>query len=93
LDYVIAGANLKASIYGIPQNRDVEAVKKMIEAVNVPKFTPRSGVRIAVTDAEAGGGSNFDDGQFLMTVITAHVVVLAHATVRMINVIRMFHDQ
>jgi ubiquitin-activating enzyme E1 len=35
LDYVFAGANLKAEIYGIPHIRDREEVRKMVQAVHV----------------------------------------------------------
>lgn len=52
-NFVFAGANLKAEMYNMPSNRDESAVADMIGKVKVPEFTPRSGVRIAVTDAEA----------------------------------------
>jgi hypothetical protein len=39
-------------MYGIPQMRDRKAIKSMIGKVKVPKFTPRSGVRIDVNDAD-----------------------------------------
>lgn len=53
LDYIFAAANLKAQVYGIPQVRDRQAVARMVEKIVVPQFTPRSGVIIAVTDAQA----------------------------------------
>ncbi|XP_058054330.1 ubiquitin-like modifier-activating enzyme 1 isoform X1 [Anopheles bellator] len=61
LDYVHATANLKAEVYGIPQQRNRDMVRKIVMQVEVPKFVPRSGVKIAVTDAalqaeENGGG-------------------------------------
>jgi len=66
IDYVMSAANLKASIYGIPHNRDVGEVAKMATAVQVPSFTPRFGVHIPVTDAEAQAGRNEDHtGDFL----------------------------
>ncbi|KAK3930977.1 Ubiquitin-like modifier-activating enzyme 1 [Frankliniella fusca] len=52
LDYVWAAANLKAEVYGIPQNRDRNAIAQMLENVVVPEFTPKSGVTIAVTDSQ-----------------------------------------
>lgn len=52
-DYVYAGANLKAEVYGLPQVRDRHLVTEMIAKVVVPKFVPRSGVKIAVTEADA----------------------------------------
>ena len=49
-------------MYGIKQNKDVEAVRSMISTITLPKFVPRSGVTIDTTDAEmesrrGGGGS------------------------------------
>lgn len=58
LDYVVAAANLKAAVYGIPQSKDREAIAEVAKKVEVPKFTPRSGVRIDVTDAEAQARSD-----------------------------------
>lgn len=58
LDFVMAAANLKAEIYGIPQVRDQEAVKGMLKKVSVPEFKPRSGVKISVTDAELESSAN-----------------------------------
>lgn len=52
LQYVYTGANLKAELYGIPQVRDLDAIAQMVKQVVVPEFTPRSGVTIAVTDAQ-----------------------------------------
>ncbi|XP_054272090.1 ubiquitin-like modifier-activating enzyme 1 [Macrosteles quadrilineatus] len=63
LDYVFAAANLKAHVYGIPQNRDREAISDMVKKVNVPEFIPKSGVKIAVNDSQmqmANGNSNVD---------------------------------
>jgi len=52
-DYVYAAANLKASVYGLPQVRDRALIEKMAAAVTVSVFRPKSGVKIAVTDQEA----------------------------------------
>ncbi|XP_035895537.1 ubiquitin-like modifier-activating enzyme 1 [Anopheles stephensi] len=67
LDYIFATANLKAEVYGIPQQRNRDAIRKLVMAVEVPKFTPRSGVKIAVTDSalqaeENGGGGGGGGG-------------------------------
>jgi len=53
MDFVLAAANLRAEVYGLPQNKDVEAIKQILQEVNVPDFVPQSGIKIAVTDAEA----------------------------------------
>ena len=53
LDFVESAANLRAEIYGIEQNKDRAAIKAIIAKTNVPAFQPKSGVKIAVTEAEA----------------------------------------
>ena len=50
-------------MYGMKQNRDRDAVSQMAQNVKVPEFTPRSGVRIDVTDAEAQAHSNDSMGK------------------------------
>ncbi|XP_059608519.1 ubiquitin-like modifier-activating enzyme 1 [Phlebotomus argentipes] len=64
LSYIYAAANLKAEVYGIPQQRDKSVVKEIVSAIVVPQFRPRSGVKIAVTDAamqqEQNGSDNID---------------------------------
>jgi len=66
LDYVVSAANLRATMYGIAENRDRKAVAEMLDEVVVPVFTPRAGVTISVTDAEAQAASssgNVDDDE------------------------------
>lgn len=55
IDYIVAAANLRAVMYNLPDGpvRDKALVKSIVEKVVVPKFTPASGVTIAVTEAEA----------------------------------------
>lgn len=52
LDYVVAAANLRAQVYGLPTCVDRECIAKMASNVKVPEFNPKSGVKIAVTDAQ-----------------------------------------
>lgn len=52
LDYIVAAANLKAEVYGIPQNRNRLQIKEMVSGVVVPEFVPKSGVKIAVNDSQ-----------------------------------------
>ena len=58
LDYIVSAANLRAVMYGIAENRDRAAVAQMLPEVNVPEFTPKVGVAISVTDAEAQVAAN-----------------------------------
>uniref|UniRef100_A0A1B6D3R9 E1 ubiquitin-activating enzyme n=1 Tax=Clastoptera arizonana TaxID=38151 RepID=A0A1B6D3R9_9HEMI len=63
IDYVYAAANLKAEVYGIPQNRDKAYIVEVVKNVHVPEFIPKSGVKIAVTDSQvqmANGSGNVD---------------------------------
>jgi len=53
MDFVEAGANLLAEVYGIEKNKNREDIANIISTVNVPAFEPKSGIKIAVTDAEA----------------------------------------
>jgi len=61
LDYIVAGANLRAYNYGLPPNRDKAFIRSVVEQVKVPEFKPRAGVKIAVTDAEAQANSTQHD--------------------------------
>ncbi|OXU20851.1 hypothetical protein TSAR_007077, partial [Trichomalopsis sarcophagae] len=63
LDYIIAAANLKAIVYGIPINRNRAEIAKIVSTVEVPGFTPKSGVKIAETDSQvqvSNGNGNID---------------------------------
>ena len=52
MDYVMAGANLYAQTYGMPGSTDRAALGKILQEINIPVFTPRSGVKIHVSDQE-----------------------------------------
>jgi len=52
-DFVEAASNLRARVFGIKGSKDPEMIKGILKQVVVPEFQPKSGVQIAVTDAEA----------------------------------------
>lgn len=52
LDYVVAAANLFAQTYGLTGSQDRAAVATLLRSVQVPEFTPKSGVKIHVSDQE-----------------------------------------
>ncbi|XP_055313849.1 ubiquitin-like modifier-activating enzyme 1 [Sitodiplosis mosellana] len=73
VDYVYAAANLKAQSYGLPQVRDRATVIELVQQIEVPEFTPKSGVNIAVTDAamqaEHNNGEGLDESR-VQSIIT-----------------------
>lgn len=52
MDYVVAAANLYGQIYGIRGTRDCSSIRRTLEKVRVPSFTPKSSVKIHLTDKE-----------------------------------------
>ncbi|XP_032405028.1 LOW QUALITY PROTEIN: ubiquitin-like modifier-activating enzyme 1 [Xiphophorus hellerii] len=52
MEYVVAAANLYGQIYGIKGTRDCAAIKNTLEKVPVPPFSPKSSVKIHLTDKE-----------------------------------------
>ncbi|XP_074598481.1 ubiquitin-like activating enzyme 1 [Brevipalpus obovatus] len=58
IDYIMATANLRAYMYNLPQCNDRQKIIEIVSRLHLPEFVPRSGVKIAVTDAEAG----YNDG-------------------------------
>uniref|UniRef100_A0A8D3CNN1 E1 ubiquitin-activating enzyme n=1 Tax=Scophthalmus maximus TaxID=52904 RepID=A0A8D3CNN1_SCOMX len=52
MDYIVAAANLFAQTYGVQGSTDRAGVVKILQEVKVPTFTPRSGVKIHVSDQE-----------------------------------------
>merc|ERR1719339_160206 len=51
--FVESAANLRAGVYGIKGTKDNDQIKAILKQVVVPEFEAKSGVKIAVTDAEA----------------------------------------
>lgn len=63
IDYIMAAANLFAQTYGVQGSNDRTGVLKILQEVKVPTFTPRSGVKIHVSDQELQS-SNSSIGKF-----------------------------
>lgn len=54
LDFVVSATCLRAENYGLkPSQQNIDQIGKHAVAVMIPEFVPRTGVRIATTDAEA----------------------------------------
>uniref|UniRef100_A0A8C2ERR2 E1 ubiquitin-activating enzyme n=1 Tax=Cyprinus carpio TaxID=7962 RepID=A0A8C2ERR2_CYPCA len=52
MDFIVAAANLYGQIYGITGSRNRADIQSILQGVKVPEFTPKSSVKIAVTDQE-----------------------------------------
>ena len=52
MDFVVAAANLCGQIYGVQGTRDLASIRNILETVSVPPFTPKSSVKIHLTDKE-----------------------------------------
>lgn len=48
----MAAANLYGQVYGVDGTRDCVSIRKILEKVHVPSFTPKSSVKIHLTDKE-----------------------------------------
>merc|ERR1712238_427882 len=53
LDFIVAAANLRATMYGIKGRTDKKYISRVLDNVMVPDFAPKQGVKIAANDAEA----------------------------------------
>ncbi|KAI0988785.1 hypothetical protein GJ496_005334 [Pomphorhynchus laevis] len=51
-DFIFATANLLAEVYNIPQQPNKDIILDMADKIQVKPFTPKAGIKIAVTDAE-----------------------------------------
>lgn len=52
LDFIIAAANIRAFNYGLKGNNDIAHIKSVADSIQVPPFTPKSGVKIQVNENE-----------------------------------------
>jgi len=60
--YLVAAANLHAFNYGLKGERDPALFKKTVEAMQIPEFKPKSGVKIQINENDpVAQGSNDDE--------------------------------
>eukprot|EP00559_Dactyliosolen_fragilissimus_P003029 CAMPEP_0184864792 /NCGR_PEP_ID=MMETSP0580-20130426/16092_1 /TAXON_ID=1118495 /ORGANISM="Dactyliosolen fragilissimus" /LENGTH=1052 /DNA_ID=CAMNT_0027363711 /DNA_START=158 /DNA_END=3316 /DNA_ORIENTATION=- len=52
-DFIVAASNLRASMFGITGRTDEEYFNQVLSDIIVPDFSPKEGVKIAVTESEA----------------------------------------
>ncbi|XP_065295420.1 ubiquitin-like modifier-activating enzyme 1 [Dermacentor albipictus] len=66
MDYIVAAANLRATVYGIANCTDRHEISRILGQVTVPLFRPRSAVRISVTenDPSSDTGGHADPDRF-----------------------------
>jgi ubiquitin-activating enzyme E1 len=50
MDFIVAAANLHAFNYGLKGGTDLDYIRKIADSVNVPKFVPKSGVKVQIND-------------------------------------------
>lgn len=59
LNFIVGGAHLLAFIYGLKApSVSLEEYEKILSRIEVPSFTPKSGITIAANDAEAEAQAN-----------------------------------
>jgi ubiquitin-activating enzyme E1 len=63
LAYIIAAANLHAFNYGLRGETDPAVFRKIVDAVIVPEFTPRSGVKVQISDNDPVPQNSGGDGK------------------------------
>lgn len=52
MDYIVAAASLYGHTYGFSGSTDRASIRRLLDRVSVPEFTPQHSVKIAVTDEE-----------------------------------------
>ncbi|XP_060691371.1 ubiquitin-like modifier-activating enzyme 1 [Hemiscyllium ocellatum] len=70
MDYIMAAANLYAQSYCMQGSQDRAAVQQILLSVDVPPFSPKSGVTIHTNDAEMEDAANFAENERLLELKT-----------------------
>jgi ubiquitin-activating enzyme E1 len=52
LGFIVAASNLHAFNYGLRGETDLAIYRKVADAVIVPEFTPKSGIKVQINDNE-----------------------------------------
>lgn len=67
MQFILSAANLHAFNYGLKGSRDMAQIRKTLDAVIVPEFTPKAGLQVQIKDdepvASANGASSGDDAE------------------------------
>ncbi|KAJ2106342.1 E1 ubiquitin-activating protein, partial [Coemansia sp. RSA 921] len=71
IDFIMAAANLHAFNYGLKGSRDRDQIKQLAAAVTVPKFVPKSGVKIQVNENEDPGAGVESDADGLSALVAS----------------------
>ncbi|XP_043564560.1 ubiquitin-like modifier-activating enzyme 1 [Chiloscyllium plagiosum] len=66
MDYIMAAANLYAQSYCMQGSQDRAAVQQILLSVDVPPFSPKSGVTIHTNDAEMEDAASFAENERLL---------------------------
>ncbi|EJU06450.1 ubiquitin activating enzyme [Dacryopinax primogenitus] len=53
MEYIMCAANLHAANYGLHGSTDPDVFKKVLDNMVVPKFEPKSGIKVQINDADA----------------------------------------
>eukprot|EP00039_Didymoeca_costata_P018615 m.334213 g.334213 ORF g.334213 m.334213 type:complete len:1006 (+) comp17313_c0_seq1:41-3058(+) len=53
MNFVLAAANLRAQVFGLPGETSLDLFHDLLAKVNVPEFVPKAGVKIAANEKEA----------------------------------------
>ncbi|GJJ07325.1 hypothetical protein Clacol_001526 [Clathrus columnatus] len=81
LDFVIAAANLHAFNYGLRGDNDIAFFRRVADSVIVPKFTPKSGVKVQISDSEAppdNASSGEDDYDQLIKLLPSPATLVGY---------------
>lgn len=63
MNFIIAGANLRAFNYGLKGGADMDTYKKVLSEVKVPEFSPMSNLKIQVNDNDPDPNASGDMDQ------------------------------